>query len=299
MTDCPPPTVLHDLLASLLPVEAQAIRDHVQAAARHCQSLLDQWTDEPGLSRFRPGGNWMSESTHDDPYLDRLLSRLAATLPVAAGDECRTGCRLGWRDDQRPGGSATEPGPYRLLNELGRGGMGIVYRALDESLARVVALKVLRSERAGDEADRARLIREAQLTARFRNDHVVTVHAVADPPGCQPYLVMEYIEGPTLAEWIGSDPRPGFRELSRKIAQVADGLDSAHRAGLIHRDVKPNNILIELATGRAKITDFGLARAGAGPSTLTREGVLAGTPTYMSPRAGAWRRAARPPHRHL
>jgi len=169
-----------------------------------------------------------------------------------------------------------------LLDELGRGGMGIVYRALDESLGRLVALKVIRPERAGEEGDRARFMREAQLAARFRNDHVVAVHSVGDQPGGSPYLVMEYVDGPTLAGWLSSKPRPGPREIAHLVAQVADALDSAHQAGLIHRDVKPNNILIERRTGRAKITDFGLARE-PGASALTHEGVTVGTPTYMSP----------------
>ena len=145
-----------------------------------------------------------------------------------------------------------------------------------------MALKVLRPEQAA-EADRKSLVREAQLAASFHNDHAVMIHAVVNPEGGLPYLVMEYVEGPTLAELIGSKERLEPRRVATLVAQVALALEAAHAAGLIHRDVKPSNILIEEKTGRAKITDFGLARSQAMASGLTREGVVAGTPTYMSP----------------
>ena len=173
-------------------------------------------------------------------------------------------------------------GHYRLLNELGRGGMGIVYRAWDESLGRLVALKVLRPEQC-HETDRLRLVREARITAQFRHDHAVMVHAVASPDDGLPYLVMEYVPGPTLAQLIDSPERPEPRAIATWMAEVADALAAAHAVGLVHRDVKPSNILIESPTRRAKITDFGLARTETGPSSLSREGFLAGTPTYMSP----------------
>jgi tetratricopeptide (TPR) repeat protein len=160
--------------------------------------------------------------------------------------------------------------------------MGIVYRAWDEPLRRPVALKMLRKERA-HQIDRLRLIREAQLAACFRNDHAVTIHSVVDPPDELPYLVMEYVDGPTLAELIASRNPPDPLQVTTWLAQVAEALLAAHTAGLIHRDVKPSNILIERATGRAKITDFGLARAQSSHSALTREGFLVGTPSYMSP----------------
>ena len=106
-----------------------------------------------------------------------------------------------------PAGDVGRIGPFRLLSELGRGGMGIVYRGWDEPLSRVVAIKVLRPEHA-EAADRYRLVREAQLAARFQNDHAVMIHSVVDPPDGLPYLVMEYVPGPTLAELIDSTDRP-------------------------------------------------------------------------------------------
>ena len=109
------------------------------------------------------------------------------------------------------------------------------------------------------------------------------VHSVVNPDGGLPYLVMEYVEGPTLAELIGRGSGSNRRRAATLVAQVAVALEAAHAAGLIHRDVKPSNILIDEKTGRAKITDFGLARRQARRASLTREGVVAGTPTYMSP----------------
>ncbi len=131
--------------------------------------------------------------------------------------------------------------------------------------------------------DRKSLVHEAQLAASFHNDHSVMIHAVVNPEDGLPYLVMEYVEGPTLADLIGSKERLEPRRVATFIAQVALALEAAHAAGLIHRDVKPSNILIEEKTGRAKITDFGLARSETVASGLTREGIVAGTPSYMSP----------------
>ena len=151
-------------------------------------------------------------------------------------------------------------GQYRIEEEIGRGGMGVVLRAFDLALGRVVALKVLRSQEIDPKA-RARLVHEAQAVAKLRHDNVVTVHAVVNPPGDPPYLVMEYVEGGTLAALIRSAGRLEPEKAAAILVQVADGLETAHAAGLIHRDIKPSNILVDAISGRAKITDFGLARS--------------------------------------
>jgi WD40 repeat protein len=160
--------------------------------------------------------------------------------------------------------------------------MGIVLRAYDDELRRTVALKVLPPERA-DARARARFVREAQAAAAIDHDHVVPVYAVASPPDGPPYFAMQYVEGPTLRQRIQAAGRLDPAEAARVAAQVADGLAAAHRAGLVHRDVKPANVLLDGATGRAKITDFGLVRVAALPGFTTLDGALAGTPEYMSP----------------
>ncbi len=173
-------------------------------------------------------------------------------------------------------------GPYRIETELGRGGMGIVYRAYDETLHRTVAVKLLRPERANADAQK-RLLREARIAARFRHDHAVVVHAVATPDDGPPYLVMEYLAGPTLAALIRERGRLEPVEAANIAVQVADGLAAAHAAGLVHGDIKPSNIIHDPDANRAKILDFGLSRLNEGGASLTQEGMLAGTPTYMSP----------------
>jgi tetratricopeptide (TPR) repeat protein len=174
-------------------------------------------------------------------------------------------------------------GPYRLQAELGRGGMGIVYRAYDNDLQRTVAVKVLRLELACDPASRARFVREAQTAARVQHDNLVSVHAVVAAPDALPYLVLEYVSGPSLAELIRTRRQLESREAATLMAQAADGLAAAHAGGLIHRDVKPSNLLIDSETQRIKLSDFGLARFLTGTSAMTQQGVLAGTPAYMSP----------------
>jgi serine/threonine protein kinase len=172
-------------------------------------------------------------------------------------------------------------GHYEILQILGKGGFGIVFRAFDELLQRVVALKVLAPSLAATSPARKRFLREAQSSAKVRHENVVHIYAVEDQP--LPYLVMEFVPGETLQQRldrIGPLEVPEILNLGR---QIAEGLAAAHATGLIHRDIKPGNVLIEPGPqGRVKITDFGLARA-ADDASLTQSGVLAGTPMYMAP----------------
>src|SRR5262249_42650428 len=153
-------------------------------------------------------------------------------------------------------------------------------RAYDSGLRRTVALKVLPPSRAHARA-RARFVREAQAAAGIEHDHVVPVYLVANPTDGPAYLVMQYVEGPTLRERIEEEGRLDPREAARVAYQVAQGLVAAHRAGLVHRDIKPANIILERATARAKIMDFGLVRMATVPGGTTLEGTVPGTPEYM------------------
>jgi tetratricopeptide (TPR) repeat protein len=201
--------------------------------------------------------------------------------------------------------AGTKLGRYTLLEPVGRGGMGIVYAAYDPQLDRRIALKVLRPRRGGvpRPRDRARLEREAQAMARLSHPNVITVHDVAESDG-ELYLAMEFVDGVTLKRWLEQSPRPWFDVVGVFLA-AGEGLSAAHRAGLIHRDFKPDNVLID-AEGRVRVTDFGLARAGdasiiseieavePGASTsvahrITHAGALLGTPAYMSPEQHARR----------
>ncbi|HQR07328.1 MAG TPA: serine/threonine-protein kinase [Gemmatales bacterium] len=169
---------------------------------------------------------------------------------------------------------------YEILEELGQGGFGIVYRVFDEKLHRVVALKILSPTLASNGAARQRFLREARAGAAVRHEHVISIHAVDDAP--LPHLVMEYISGQTLQQKIEKVGTLHLKEILRIGMQIAQGLEAAHRQGLIHRDIKPSNILLENGIERVKISDFGLARA-VDDSSISHQGLIVGTPMFMSP----------------
>jgi tRNA A-37 threonylcarbamoyl transferase component Bud32 len=171
---------------------------------------------------------------------------------------------------------------YQVLEVVGRGGMGVVFKARDTRLQRVVAIKVLAASLAASGAARQRFFREARAAAAVRDEHVVGIHAVSDEGGPTPYLVMEFIAGVTLEKRVQRREPLAAKEVLRIGLQAALGLAAAHRQGLIHRDVKPANILLENGVERVKLTDFGLARA-ADDASLSQAGVVAGTPLFMSP----------------
>ena len=174
-------------------------------------------------------------------------------------------------------------GPYEVIGVLGEGGMGVVLKAFDPSLSRVVAIKVLAPQMAASGAARRRFFREAKAAAAVVHDHVVAIYAVdTDPRSSLPYLVMPCIAGHSLQERIDRDGPLRPEEVLRIGMQAALGLAAAHAQGLVHRDIKPSNILLENGVERVKITDFGLARA-IDDASQSQSGVVAGTPQYMSP----------------
>ena len=171
---------------------------------------------------------------------------------------------------------------FKVEEEIGRGGMAVVYRARDTRLRRHVALKVLPPELAFRTDVRSRFVREAQLAAQLSHPHIVPIYAVDDTGGVV-YFAMGFVDGEPLARRLSREPRPDVAFVRRVLREVADGLAYAHAHGVVHRDIKPDNILIEAATGRALVTDFGIARAAEGDQRLTATGVAVGTPAYMSP----------------
>jgi formylglycine-generating enzyme required for sulfatase activity/serine/threonine protein kinase len=178
-------------------------------------------------------------------------------------------------------GSLGRLGHYEVLEVLGKGGFGIVLKAFDELLHRVVAIKVMARQLASTSPARKRFLREARSAAAIRHENVVDTFAVEEQP--IPYLVMEYIAGETLQQKLDRVGPLEVPEVLRLGQQIAVGLAAAHALGLIHRDVKPSNILLDAGVEqRAKITDFGLARA-ADDASLTQSGFIAGTPMYMAP----------------
>ncbi|MFO0880189.1 MAG: serine/threonine-protein kinase [Gemmataceae bacterium] len=173
-------------------------------------------------------------------------------------------------------------GPYRILAVLGHGGMGVVYRAHDPALDRLVALKAMLPTLAVQPTARHRFLREARLAAAIQHDRVVAIFQVGEDGGI-PYLAMPLLRGESLEQRLKKRRLlPGVEAL-RIAKEVAEGLSAIHELGLVHRDIKPANVFLEGERGRVKILDFGLARALADEVRLTQEGLVVGSPAYMAP----------------
>ena len=280
--------------------------------------MAESWADELS-TRPAPGGpatdagpdstadDWGTDpddATDRDPLLMLLLRWEEA---VARGEDpgVRTLCdgdaamaaALGERIIKRrrlhallavpakPAEDRAEPPPpefpgYDVLGRLGRGGMGIVYRARDVRLGRIVALKTLAEARYATEEQVERFLDEARAVARLRHPNIVGIHAIGEHEG-QPYLSLEYVEGETLAGRLSAGPL-AFRPAAALIETLARAIDAAHRAGVVHRDLKPGNVLLT-PEGVPKVSDFGLAKLMDSDSARTRSGQLMGTPCYMAP----------------
>jgi eukaryotic-like serine/threonine-protein kinase len=180
---------------------------------------------------------------------------------------------------------------YTIEGEIGRGGMGVVYRARDERLQRRVAIKVLPPELAFQNDIRERFTREAQTAARLSHPHIVPIHSVGEGEGLV-YFVMGYVDGESVAARIRRRGKLPVEEARRIMKEAADALSAAHALSIIHRDIKPDNILLEGTRGRVMVTDFGIAKALSSTSaaTLTGAGVAIGTPAFMSPEQAAGER---------
>jgi serine/threonine protein kinase len=202
-------------------------------------------------------------------------------------------------------------GDFQLLEELGRGGMGVVYKARQKSLDRVVALKMVREAHLASDEDRARFRREAESAARLKHPNIVTIHEVGAAGG-QAYLCMEFVGGETLAEKVRADGPLPPREAARLVAIIARAVEHAHAQGILHRDLKPSNILLvsggvvngesltttthlsPLTAHQPKVGDFGLAKKIDGSASFTRTGAVVGTPSYMAPEQAAGRKDLTP-----
>jgi serine/threonine-protein kinase len=181
-------------------------------------------------------------------------------------------------------------GAFTIESEIGRGGMGVVYRAHDEKLKRTVAVKVLPPELAYRRDIRARFVREAETAARLSHPNIVPIHAVGEANDLV-YFVMGYVDGESLAVRLKRRGRLSLEEARRIMRETSDALAAAHQQGVIHRDVKPDNILLEGTRGRVMVTDFGIAKAlSAEGGTLTDTGIAIGTPAFMSPEQAAGER---------
>jgi len=214
----------------------------------------------------------------ENPDTSRTCGSCAAPLPAASQEPGAFG-------DSSLLPTVTPPtaqplgGKYDVAGEIGRGGMGVVYKARDIKLNRWVALKLLPDEVAGDANLKARFVLEARAAAALSHPNICVVHEVGEDEG-RPYIAMEYVEGETLRRRIARAPLE-IDEVLALFTQIAAGLEYAHRKGIIHRDIKTANIMVT-SSGQVKIMDFGLAKLQGGPS-LTKTGTTLGTVAYMSP----------------
>jgi serine/threonine protein kinase len=283
---------------SIHPDEAQ-LRDF--AAGAVAETDLN-WVAEH-LGQCRRCRETVDQFSTGDGFLERLRAAFSSLsgAPERAGER-RGAARALRRDTRRSSESSgelptertsipQEVGPYLILREVGRGGMGVVYQARDGALGRLVALKMILAGEFASEVERQRFHREAELAARVQHPQIVQVYEVADYQG-RPYLALEWCDGGSLADRVRGEGWPP-RSAAELVATLAAAIDSAHQCGVVHRDLKPSNILLkpsgETGDGEPlkglipKTADFGLALALERKSGLTSTGQTLGTPEYMAP----------------
>jgi uncharacterized protein (TIGR03067 family) len=308
---CPSTELLRNLLDGSLPELATAeLTQHLDACG-DCRAVLDRLAgDESSISAGARG--LAQPPTEPERGLERVLrdadrhadsgvSEVVTQAPdTPGGVPAQTGAVLPQPDHRaapEASGSQTDDfaflaalttptrpdrlGHYVLKGVLGKGGFGVVLKAFDEKLHRMVAIKVLAPAYAAVGSARTRFVREARSAAIVKNEHVVAIYGVQDETE-PPYIVMELIDGISLQDKLDKHGPLSAKEVLRIGLQLAEGLAAAHKQGLVHRDIKPANVLLENGVERIKITDFGLARA-VDDASLTQSGTVAGTPMYMSP----------------
>ena len=277
MGDCPPAEDLERLLGEVLTdAERRPIEAHVEDCTSCQETLHDlaQNTPGPAASHLRSA---LAEPTVPEPVREEeaFLERLKRRVMTGGSDG-------------RPGGHESAELPevvgYEILGEMGRGAVGVVYRARHRELDRPVALKMIMARPHLSPEARRRFRVEAQAIARLEHPNIVHVYEIGEQSGC-PYLALELVEGRNLADRLAGVPHPAD-ESARIVATLARAVDYAHRHGVIHRDLKPANILMA-ADGTAKITDFGLAKIlpapGVAEDRMTQSGMILGTPAYLAP----------------
>jgi serine/threonine-protein kinase len=284
-TPCPAEDELRQLVEETLPLASQqALQVHLETCAA-CQEALDHLA-AAGPSWDRAAVLLGSAPEPTDPALQQVVASLESDAPHGAETQAETSTdplrvELGFLAPSAEPAHLGRLGHYEVLDIVGRGGMGVVLKALDERLQRIVAIKVLGPQYAASGSARKRFQREAKAAAAVSHDHVVSIYHVEEVDGVS-FLVMPLIAGKSLQERIDQSGPLELAEVLRIGMQIAEGLAAAHKQGLVHRDIKPANILLENGVERVKITDFGLARA-VDDTSVTQPGVVTGTPMFMSP----------------
>jgi len=292
---CPTVDQFHALLEGKLPSDAaESLAEHVEQCPG-CATTVASLEHDTLTDALRAG----SQVEPDEPALQQLLARTKASIVPAsdatvdptAGDSW-TGSMV--RNPTEPMAMLGKPeaigeigrlGGYRILRQLGQGGMGMVFEAEDVKLERRVALKVMKPEIAKNKQNRERFLREARTAAKVESDHICPIYQVGEENGI-PFIAMPFLKGEPLDARLKAGQRLPIEEIVRIGREVAEGLSAAHEAGLIHRDIKPGNIWLEAQRSgppRARILDFGLARTQSEDVHITASGAILGTPAYMSP----------------
>jgi WD40 repeat protein len=283
MSECPAREQLALLLAEQLSApEADRLTVHVQDCA-DCQQLLQELSS---LSLTKPAlthGNdsWTPPLEPRPEFLLRLREvGVAGDTPVPGTNASPTPHLGGTSSDPGNADAWPQVAGYEILSELGRGGMGVVYRARQLRLGRLVALKVLLAGAHAGEQELTRFRAEAEAVAQLQHPNIVQIYEVGEEQG-RPYLALEYIDGGSLEEKVRGAPLPA-PEVARLIETLAVAVHAAHQRGIVHRDLKPANVLLT-ADGIPKITDFGLAKRLDGVTLHTQTGAIVGTPNFMAP----------------
>lgn len=279
VTGCPTPEVLHRLLDGEhdLPDFGRLI-EHLEECTE-CRRRLDEETlcDLPTVA---PSASNVKEDF--GPAFYRALDALAVPeRPLEERAVADSNVLLRLLDPPTDPRYLGRLGRYDVVGLLGRGGMGIVFRAHDSALNREVAIKILAPHLADRSTARERFAREARAAATISHENVLSIHTVSEAAGL-PYLVMPYVVGRSLAEKLEREGRLPIVDVLRIGLQTALGLAAAHERGVVHRDIKPSNLLLEGVEERVKIADFGLAQV-VGGSQLTETGMVGGTPEFMAP----------------
>ncbi len=261
--------------------EFRSASNHVESCSRCQQRLLEMSGDQTLLQEVRATLQAFGDT---EPYHSASPSSVVIAIEGNSDDDIGAECEpvsLDFLSAPSHPEMLGRIGRYEIERMIGSGGMGIVLKGFDTELHRVVAIKVLKPHLAHNGAARRRFAREAQSAAAVVHEHVIPIHDVLTE-GDTPYLVMQYVPGQSLQARVDERGPLKAREVLRIARQAAAGLAAAHAQGVVHRDVKPANILLEESVERVLISDFGLART-VDDATLTRTGVVAGTPHYMSP----------------
>jgi eukaryotic-like serine/threonine-protein kinase len=282
-TSCPDSAELKELLDGTLPEKEQAeLNSHLETCP-FCQHSLEGLV--AGKESWSGAAQQLSQNEQrPEAGLERVMEEIKnegqsrqTEADSPPGDEIPLDFLSPPENPEHLG----RLGHYDVVEVIGRGGMGVVLKAFDSALHRIVAIKVLTPQLATSPDARKRFEREARAAAAISHEHIVAIYAVEETNGL-PYLVMEYVAGVSLQERLDRTGSLELKEILRIGMQAARGLAAAHAQGLVHRDIKPANILLHNGVERVKITDFGLARA-VDDASLTQIGFVAGTPQYMAP----------------